>query len=163
MLGTCVNELIKWKYETWERTGPQKQELLSLKFIIFWEFHFVQFISFLKAAWTGTWLLPNLCRTCWVRSRRRIMSAHVRNIKRGLERCTISFEGSCGQWGVSLHIQPRNQAAVKVQEPTISVPWGEEQDMLTYIQMWRACSFCVCFFVTFMGLYIMTLFHKGKL
>jgi len=39
---------------------------------------------------------------------------------------------------VNLHVQPRNQAAVSVQESVISVPQrgvGEEQDMLTYIQM----------------------------
>ena len=49
MFGTFVNEKRKWKrWHFWKNWASKAEQLISLKFITYWEINFVQFRSFIR-------------------------------------------------------------------------------------------------------------------
>jgi len=148
MLGTSVNEMIKWRrWPMWKNWASKTEELLSLKFIIYWEFHFVQFRSFIRQPehalvycqiyvtfpkWEAD---GELCQRMIGTSREAWEDARTHwKVVEGDEMWMYMYSPEIKQQGQCKGLSPPS-------------PRGGcwELDMFICIQIWRTCSFCVCF------------------
>ena len=78
-------------WDDWRSWSSKTEDLLSMKLLIWWEFHWVQFRAFWKTVWKCFRLLPNSCLAFWVRNRRRILLTCVRTFKKTFQEMNSQY------------------------------------------------------------------------